>query len=455
MRETTRVEDAVRPVAHHDRGVPAQQKRTLAVLVVMQVIGTIGVGVAPSIGVLLASEVTGNEALAGLARTASTFGAALLGLPLGTLAARRGRRVALTTGWWSAAAGGALLVAAAQWGMLVPLFVGLLLIGAGSAVALQARFAATDLATPEQKGRSLSLVVWVGTLGMVLGPNLGAPGELVGSFTGLTVYASAFLIAAICMALAGAIVFLLLRPDPLLLLLSSAQNGGRIAGPRPPMRDRLAAMRAELAGNRQARYAVVAILTAQAVMVAVMTMTPVHIVHQGGSVTIVGITISLHIAGMYGLAPVVGFLTDRYGPRPTIVAGLAIFLASLVIGMVVPGSAGWLITSLVLLGVGWSFVNVAGSALFSRVVPEETRASSQGAVDAAANLCGATAALAAGPLLVLTSFSLLSLLSVVVLVPLAVLTASARLGGWTTSAGGSEPVGPSAPVDSSREDDRG
>lgn len=158
----------------------AVQRRTLIVLVIMQVVGTVGVGVAPSIGILLASEVTDNEAWAGLARTASTLGAALFGLPLGNLAARLGRRFALAIGWWVAAVGSAILVAAAQGNMVGPLFIGLLLIGAGSAAALQSRFAATDLAEPQHKARSLALVVWVGTLGSVLGPNLGAPGRSSG-----------------------------------------------------------------------------------------------------------------------------------------------------------------------------------------------------------------------------------------------------------------------------------
>src|SRR5699024_1880006 len=160
------------------------QRRTMIVLVLMQVVGTVGVGVAPSIGVLLAGEVTDSEAWAGLARTSSTLGAALLGLPLGNLAARAGRRTALATGWWTAAAGSALLVAAAQGDLIVALFVGLLLIGAGSAVSLQARFAATDLATPVRKGRSLALIVWVGTRARVLCPRLAAPGRLLGPSTG-------------------------------------------------------------------------------------------------------------------------------------------------------------------------------------------------------------------------------------------------------------------------------
>ena len=413
------------------------QRRTMRVLVIMQIIGTVGVGVAPSIGVLLAGEVTQNEAWAGLARTASTLGAALLGLPLGNLAARRGRRVALATGWWTASAGAAILVAAAQWSLVVPLFVGLLLIGAGSAVSLQARFAATDLAEPHHKGRSLALVVWVGTIGSVLGPNLGVPGEILHRATGLSVFAGAFLVAAVCLGLAGVIVFLRLRPDPLLILQATAVSGAPspscspALSPTEPAGKKRAPVRrilAELRTNRPARFAMIAILSAQVVMVSIMTMTPVHLAHQGGSISIIGITISLHIAGMYALAPVVGFIVDRYGHRPSIGAGILIFAASATIGALRPGDTGWIMVSLFLLGVGWSFVNVAGSALFSRVVSAETRASSQGGVDALANLCGAVAAFAAGPLLAASSFPVLSVLATAVLLPLAVLTVRRRHG---------------------------
>ncbi|MEZ5086900.1 MAG: MFS transporter [Tessaracoccus sp.] len=395
----------------------AVQRRTLIVLVIMQVVGTVGVGVAPSIGILLASEVTDNEAWAGLARTASTLGAALFGLPLGNLAARLGRRFALAIGWWVAAVGSAILVAAAQGNMVGPLFIGLLLIGAGSAAALQSRFAATDLAEPQHKARSLALVVWVGTLGSVLGPNLGAPGEIVGAATGLTVFASAFLIAAICLALAGVLVFVLLRPDPLVM---AAQLSG--APPHAASRKgRIRRIFAEVRANRPARIAVIAILTAQIVMVAVMTMTPVHIVHHGGSVNVVGITISLHVVGMYALSPVVGWMADRYGHRLAMWIGIVIFVLSLLAGAIWPDDMGWIVVSLILLGVGWSFVNVAGSALFSTSVSAEVRASSQGGVDALSNLFGATAAFLAGPLLAVSSFATLSLLSMTVLVPLAAL----------------------------------
>ncbi|ALG30540.1 MFS transporter [Glutamicibacter halophytocola] len=396
------------------------QQRTLWILAVSQIFGTIGVGVAPSIGILLAEEVTSSEAWAGLARTASTLGAALLGLPLGNLAARFGRRVALASGWWLAALGALLLVPAAQYQLVIPLFAGLLLIGSGSAISLQARFAATDLAADDHKGRSLALIVWVGTIGTVLGPNLGIPAQRISDATGLHVYAGAFLIAGVAMLVAGLLVFLLMRPDPLLLNRETDQ----LAGPALPVRHRggLKRFAAELRNNPRARYAVVAILSAQMVMVAIMTMTPIHVTHHGGSVSLVGVTISLHILGMYALAPLVGYVADRWGYRFSIAVGLAIFAGSLLAGGLHPQNMGWIMTSLILLGVGWSFINVAGSALFATVISKQDRASVQGGVDALSNLCGATAAFAAGPLMAVSSFSALAAIAGIVLIPLVLMT---------------------------------
>jgi MFS family permease len=417
----------------------ALQRRTLSVLVIMQVIGTVGVGVAPSIGVLLAEQVTDNEAWAGLARTASTLGAALLGLPLGRLAASRGRRVALSTGWFSAAAGAALLIFAAQESEVVTLFIGLLLIGAGSAVSLQSRFAATDLSDPRHRGRHLALVVWVGTLGSVIGPNLGVPGEVLHAATGLSVFAGAFLVAAVCLALAGVVAFLFLRPDPLLtarsavaITMPDAPGAASVVTPPTPSgtvgasrrptgvrrKGALRHMLSEVQVNADARLALTAVLTAQVVMVAVMTMTPVHMEHQGGTVTFVGLTISLHVAGMYGLSPVSGWAADRWGPRTGMWIGICIFVASLLAGAFFSHSTGWIIVCLILLGLGWSFTNVAGSALFTSAVSEKTRAASQGGLDSLANLCAAVAAFWAGPLLAVTSFSTLAWVAVAVLVPL-------------------------------------
>jgi MFS family permease len=347
--------------------------------------------------------------------------------------------VALSTGWFSAAAGAALLIFAAQESEVVTLFIGLLLIGAGSAVSLQSRFAATDLSDPRHRGRHLALVVWVGTLGSVIGPNLGVPGEVLHAATGLSVFAGAFLVAAVCLALAGVVAFLFLRPDPLLtarsavaITMPDAPGAASVVTPPTPSgtvgasrrptgvrrKGALRHMLSEVQVNADARLALTAVLTAQVVMVAVMTMTPVHMEHQGGTVTFVGLTISLHVAGMYGLSPVSGWVADRWGPRTGMWIGICIFVASLLAGAFFSHSTGWIIVCLILLGLGWSFTNVAGSALFTSAVSEQTRAASQGGLDSLANLCAAVAAFGAGPLLAVTSFSTLAWVAVAVLVPL-------------------------------------
>lgn len=400
---------------------PRVQRRTLVVLVISQIVGMVGIGVAPTIGVLLAEQVTANPSWAGLARVASTLGAAVLGLPLGGIAARWGRRRALTLGWLIASIGAFIVVYAAQTLSAFALFPGLLLVGAGSAVSLQARFAATDLAAPNHRARALALVVWVGTLGSVLGPNLGVPGIWISTATGLTVFASGFLIAGTFLFLGGVVVFIALRPDP--LLFARAQGSTQQVGRR---RGGIRVLALELRTNPRVRLAVLAIVTAQIVMVSVMTMSPVHMADEGDKITIIGITISLHVAGMYALAPVVGILVDRAGHRVAMVVGICVLVVSLVTSAIGSGTMGGMIAALLLLGIGWSFINVAGSALFASTVADETRASAQGAVDALANLLGATAAFVAGPLLAATSFPLLSELALVVLVPLAVVVVRNR-----------------------------
>ena len=435
------------------------QKRTLTILIITQVFGTVGVGIGPSMGILLAEQVAETELWAGLARSATTLGAALFGIPLGNLAAARGRNIALWLGWVVGGVGAVIVAAAAQLDSVILLFAGLLLMGAGAAVGLQARFAATDLAEPEHKGRSLGLIMWFSTIGTVLGPNLGTPGLAVANYFGVNLFTAAFGMAAVCLFIAGLLIFLFLRPDPLLTLqrhlaqtAAGQQTGGRGAASTPAAGtsgaaqagtqgqaphqgggsqtgrkpSRFAMVFTEFRTNPKARYALIAILSAQLVMVAVMTMTPVHLNHHGDSIQVIGLTISLHILGMYALSPLVGWSADKLGARITISIGMVLLLASLLIGAAMPQSTGGIIASLILLGVGWSFAFVTGSSLFSRVVSDDTRASAQGGADALANLTSAVGAFIAGPVMAITSFSALALIAIIFLVPTAVMTVTIR-----------------------------
>jgi MFS family permease len=366
------------------------QRKTVWVLSSAQIMGGLGIGATVSVGALLAADVSGSDAWSGMASTMSTLGAALLALPLARFAGRRGRRPALSTGSGLAGASAILLVLAAQVGSFPLLLLAFALSGAGSATNLQARFAATDLARPDLRGRHLSLVVWSTTIGSVLGPNLVEPGEAIGAAIGLPTLTGPFVFTFAAQAITVGIYLFALRPDPLTVARKSLGSGAK-------ERPRLGF--ATLKINSRARFAVGAVTLSHATMLALMSMTPVHLYGHGATLAIVGFTISLHIAGMFGLSPVFGWLADRLGRLPVLLGGQAILAASLIFAWLGSESHTLVGVSLVLLGLGWSASTIAASTMLVDSVPLADRPGVQGVSDLMMNLGGAVGGALAGPVL--------------------------------------------------------
>lgn len=407
------------------------QRRTVWVLSIAQVLGGIAFGATLSLGAVLAAEISGDETFSGLAAASVTLGTALIAIPLAALARRRGRRLSLTTGMLIALVGVILVVFAVGSRSFPLLLAAFLLIGGGQAANLQSRFAAADLATDSSRGRDLSIVVWATTIGAVLGPNLTGPGEVVGGWVGMPELTGPYLFTIVGQLLAVALFLLALRPDPLLLAqrvvaAASAHEGGpRIAKPDQP---------------RVARYAVFAVAAAHGVMVSVMAMTPVHLLHHGASLSIIGLTLSLHIAGMYALSPVFGILADRVGRVPTILIGQVVLAAALVTASFGQDSQTAVTLALVLLGLGWSATTVAGSALLTEASSEVARTRRQGVSDFTMSLVAAVGAILAGVVLGGIGYGGLALLVGVAVVAVVAL---APLGRRAAAAG--SPPGDSTP----------
>lgn len=405
------------PTWQETEEVVAAQRRTLRCLVVAQVLGAFGTGASASVGVLLVQDVIAAEWLAGIARTTLTLGAALLGVPLAWLAGRRGRRTALATGWGLAALGAVLLVLAAIIRDAALVLGGMTLFGAGTATQLQSRFAATDLAVPQHRGRTLATVVWTGTLGTVVGPNLGVPGAWLADAVGLPELGGAFVIAAATSVLALLVIGVFLRPDPL-----------RLAAAREPApgRPRAGGVLRTLWAEPTARFAVTAVVASHVAMVALMTMTPVHMDHEGSSVGMVGLTISAHVLGMFAFAPLVGWAGDRFGHVRVVLAGQAVFAASALVALLV--GYDWLSISVVLflLGLGWSCATVGGAVLLTEHAPADVRIPAQGRVDTLMNAVAAAGAFAAGPVFALVGYAGLAV-AVLLLAGLVVVAAGPRV----------------------------
>jgi MFS family permease len=381
-----------------DNDLAIVQRRTLGVLVGGQVLGGLGFGATLSMGSLLFAELSGTSALSGMAATMSTLGAAIAAIPLARIAQARGRRPALMTGATLAGIGAIITVLAPMLNVLPLLFVGIALIGMGNAANLQARFAATDLATPNRRGRDLSLVVWSTTIGAVLGPNLLAPGEALGATLGLPHLTGPFLLTVSSQLLAVVLYFVALRPDPLVLAREKVAQSPVVA-----------ALVQTLASRSRYRFAVLAVALSHATMVGIMAMTPVHLADGGATLQIVGLTISLHVAGMYALSPVFGILSDRLGKVPTVLIGQGLLAAGLIVNVFAADSTVAVAVALTLIGLGWSSAIIAGSALITESTPVELRTRNQGRNDVIMSLAGATGGALAGPGLALLGYSGLAL----------------------------------------------
>lgn len=389
-----------------DINLDALRRRIRRVLMTGQVLAGLGMGATLSVGAILATELSGSSAWSGSAATLITLGAALASFPLARLAQARGRSWSLGIGAWVASFGAVIAVLSTVTTWFPLLLVGLLLIGSGTAVNLQARFAATDVSDDDNRATDLSLVVWATTVGAVSGPNLIGPGDAFGLWLGLPLYAGPFVITALAQLSAGVLYLVALRPEPLSVAKALVEDG-----PAETAED--------IAGSDRPRDRVTAFLSialSHATMVAVMAMTPVHLVDHGASLVIVGFTISLHIAGMYALSPVFGILADKVGRIQTILLGQLMLAISLLATGFGSESEAWVIVGLILLGTGWSAATVAGSALLTESTPVERRTKVQGVSDVVMSAAGATGGALSGVVLYLVGYSGLSFVTMALVV---------------------------------------
>lgn len=375
-----------------ENGLDFLQKKTIRVLTAGQILSGFGLGSTLSIGSLLAAELSGTPAWAGSAATFSTLGAATWAIPLARLAYARGRRVSLATGAAIAISGATLVITSAAVHFFPLLLVALFLLGAGSAVGLQARFAAVDLPSNRSTGRDLSVVVWATTFGAVIGPNLFGPGEIVGRALGLPTMTGPFVFTILAQAAATTVFWLGLRPDPLLVAkqLNAAKTKGKTS---------FASAFATLRKYPMAAFAITAIALSHMVMVSVMSMTPIHMKGMGFDLVVVGFTISLHIAGMYAFSPIFGWLSDKLGRVKTVIVGQLIFVAALGIAGFGQDDRTLVTIGLFLLGLGWSASTVGGAALLTATLPIEEKTNVQGLSDSLMNLSGAFGGAIAGSIL--------------------------------------------------------
>ena len=271
-----------------------------------------------------------------------------------------------------------------------------MLFGVANTSNLQSRFAAADVTTADKRARIVSLVVWASTIGVVLGPKVAAPAGRRLSDLGNGEYGGAFAVAALGFLLAAIVMAIFLRPEPL--------DIARDLNPTPPGTSLTVDVRACLR-RRPVQVALGTLMINQIVMVAIMSVTNVHLKDNGYDLGQIGTVLSGHVFGMFAPSPISGWICDRVGRIPVIVGSCFIMItAALLAAKADPANHGAMISALFLLGIGWNGNFVAGSALVTDAVTAIERPRLQGITDLSTNLGAAAAAFSAGLLVGTTGY---------------------------------------------------
>lgn len=377
-------------------------RRTLITVIFSQIFGGAGLAAGVTVGALLAQDMLGTDKFTGIPTVLFTLGSAVAALLVGRFSQRFGRRMGLGLGFIAGGVGAIGVVVAALMNSITLLLVSLLIYGSGTATNLQARYAGTDLANSKQRATAASMAMVFTTIGAVAGPNLvNVTGEFALSI-GVPSLAGPFLLAAVAYTLAGIILLLLLHPDPLLVakaVANQAAQGSQSSSDLEATRD----------GKKGITLGALIMIITQIVMVAIMTMTPVHMKHHGHGLGEVGLVIGFHIGAMYLPSLITGILVDKIGRiAMALASAVTLLLAGVVAALAPTDSMVMLIVALSLLGIGWNFGLISGTALIVDSTTTSNQAKVQGAVDVLIALAGASGGALSGMIVANSSYSILS-----------------------------------------------
>jgi len=397
----------------HPSELDRLRRRTVATLVAGVALGSTGHIAAVTVATIVATHIAGGTtAWSGAPGATVVLGAAAGAVALSWVMVRRGRRFGLAAGYAVSVIGAILATIAIVVSSLLLLLVGTVLIGFGNASNQLSRYTAADLVTPDRRASAIGLVVWGATVGAVVGPNLVAPAGSIARAIGLPELAGPYLVPIVFVGAAALLSAVLLRPDPYALADPSSRHDGEGAGTAST-----AVSVASVLARPNVPVAVAALVAGQFVMVLIMTMTPLHMFGHGHDLTEVGIVISGHTFGMYGLSPISGRLTDRYGSVAVILAGLATVAFASGLAAAAPADGGSLLfIALFLLGYGWNLGYVAGSALLTTGLSLAERTKVQGLTDGLIWSSAAVASLGSGVVLAYAGYAILGLLGVALVV---------------------------------------
>ena len=371
-----------------------------------------------TISVIVAAQLSGSPAWATVPSSVMQLAAAFAALAVAATTNRVGRRWGLALGLAVGVLGTGLAVGSILTGALALFLGGSVLLGVASAAMRLGRYAAAEVHPPESRGRAISTVVMGGAVGSVVGPLLIGPSGRWAQRAGMGELVGPYLATLVILALASLVIYLWLRPDPRDVARKIAEQHPEAAVHQGPARSV-----SQILGTPAALVAVSAMMFGQVAMAMVTGIVSLYMKSHQHPLTDISVAISAHTFGMFALSTVAGRLTDRWGRGPVILSGTAMLVLSCALAPLSPDVLP-LTIALFVLGVGWNFCYVGGSALLSDQLSPEEQAKTQGASGLLISLATAAASLGSGLIFAGAGYDLLGIVGTLTsLVPMG-------LTGW-------------------------
>lgn len=341
---------------------------------------------------IVAVRLSATDTVAGLPSSTVTFSQAFAAFPIAIVMGRFGRRFGLVLGYITGMVGSLIGVVAIVAGIFPLLLVSAAMLGMARASVDQSRFAVGEMFPEAERARMIGRLVFAGTIGAVAGPAIVVPSGQLMENLGLHQDIGPWVAMSLLCGLAALLIFTMLRPDPMriaqtILEPKDAQIKIEPDAPVRPLPKLLRVPKVQLALS--------ALLVSQTVMVVLMVMTPLHMDHNHHGRDSISLVIAMHTLGMFGLSAVTGYLIDRLGRIPMLLAGAVILIAA---ALLAPLSTNEYVLALALflLGLGWNFGYVTGSTLLADALQGVERTRVQGVSDALVFFMAGFGSLAAG-----------------------------------------------------------
>lgn len=322
----------------------------------LQITGVTMVAITGLAGFALAE----NKALATVPLTCYVLGSAITTIPASFLMKAIGRRGGFQTGTALGVVGGLICSLAIYLANFPLLCAGMMVMGMYTAFGKYYRFAAADAASDSFRAKAISLTLAGGILGGVIGPEMAKrTKDLVADHVFLASYLSLSVVCLIAM-----------------LILSQLDIPQLSAQERKDPGRPLAAI------MRQPVFvvAVLASMLSYGIMNLMMTSTPLAMRAHDHHFNDAALVLEWHVIGMYAPSFFTGSLIQRFGVLNIVLCGIALLFVCIVTALVGTTLANFW-AAMFLLGVGWNFMYVGGSALLTECYTPSERAKTQAAND--------------------------------------------------------------------------